>query len=519
MGRILEYRGSSLIQLVNPYGPKVNLGVASDISKGAPLMLLTEYGVCDYGNTPHCNCSFFSNVFQFHPSFSFSLLLSPSLPTLLSPRCNVISAKTHRHSGLLVSTSNRKYYANSFDDFQKIHCQATLYDKLQQQDLEEETGNYDGESEVKIEVPNFKMSLTELLDKSRVVPLSVYGDLKVEMTGTQQDSRELIGEDSAIASKSRGIDDSLGYKALVIVEDTNSALASLAASFYGHPSMSMCVISITGTIEMLHNGYEAVVMEASSERLSIWRCREVDFNIAVLTNFTRDHLDFHVTMDRYKKSKAKSFQRMVNPERHHKVVNIDDPNSKFFISQGNPQVPLVTFTIDNKNADVHALKVVLEWDSGLAGAPLDDIGRGIENVDAVPRRCEVINEGQPFGVNVDYAHTPDAVSSLLGFVREVEPKRIITVEILDDMLAGVGRSMQEHLKYGENDYHPPLSDGHQLYVHQNRRVAIRNAIAMCEGDMIVTAGKGHETYLIRGDEKEFFDREECRVALKLRYDK
>ncbi|KAL1109419.1 hypothetical protein V6Z11_D03G176200 [Gossypium hirsutum] len=186
---------------------------------------------------------------------------------------------------------------------------------------------------------------------------------------------------------------------------------------------------------------------------------------------------------------------------------------------------------------------------------LEDIGRGIEKVDAVPGRCEVIDEGQAFGVIVDYAHTPDAVYRLLDFVRELAPKRIITVlgcggdrdqwkrptmakistdksevtiltsdnprsedplDILDDMLAGVGRTMQDYLKYEENDYYPPLPNGHQLFVHSARRVAIRSAVAMGkEGDMIVIAGKGHETYLIQGDKKEFFDdREECRDALK-----
>ncbi|GMJ03827.1 ALBINO OR PALE-GREEN 13, PIGMENT DEFECTIVE EMBRYO 316 [Hibiscus trionum] len=613
---------------------------------------------------------------------------------LLSPSYSVISLKTyhcHRHRHvpfkllrrLLSISPNKKYYPNTFDDdgienFQQIHCQATPDDRFQQQDFKGETGVYEGESKVKIVEPEFKMSLAELLDESKVVPLSVYGDLEVEITGIHQYSNDVQAGDlfvycvgsrscgrlylneahrrgavAVIASKGTGIEDTLGYKALVIVEDTKSVLPALAASFYGHPSKKMTVIAITGTngkttttylikglyeaigvrigllgtiayyihgdnkleleslkttpdavlvqnmmAKMLHNGTEAVVMEASSHGLTLRRCSEVDFNIAVFTNFTRDHLDFHGTMDEYKKAKAKLFQRMVDSERHRKVVNIDDPNAHFFIAQGNPEVPLVTFAIDNKNANVHTLKFELSLSGtrvlvntphgeleisssllgrhniynilatvavGIAvGAPLEDIGRGIEKVDAVPGRCEVIDEGQPFGVIVDYAHTPDAVSSLLDFVRELAPKRIITVigcggdrdqekrpimakistdksevtiltsdnprnedplDILDDMLAGVGRTTQDYLKYGENGYRPPLPNGHQLFVHRNRRVAIRNAVAMGEeGDAIVIAGKGHETYLIQGDKKEFFDdREECRDALKfvdgLRYAK
>ncbi|XP_039022727.1 UDP-N-acetylmuramoyl-L-alanyl-D-glutamate--2,6-diaminopimelate ligase MurE homolog, chloroplastic-like [Hibiscus syriacus] len=522
-------------------------------------------------------------------------------------------------------------------------------------------------SKVRIVEPKFKMSLAELLDESKVVPVSVNGDIEVEITGIQHDSRLVSAGDlfvccvgrktdghlylseadkrgavAVVASKEIDIEDTLGCKALVIVEDTNSVLPTLAASFYRHPSKNMAVIGITGTngktttsylikgmyeamglrtgmlstvayyihgdnklespnttpdavlvqnlmAKMLHNGTEAVVMEASSHGLALGRCNEVDFDIAVFTNLTRENLDFHGTEEEYREAKAKLFARMVDPERHRKVVNIDDPHAPFFIAQGNPEVPVVTFAMENKNADVHPLKFelslfetqvlvntphgILEISSGLlgrhniyniltavavgiaVGAPLEDIVRGIEEVDAVPGRCELIDEEQAFGVIVDYAHTPDALSRLLDSVRELAPKRIITVigcpgesdrgkrpmmakiatdksevtlltsdnpksedplDILDDMLAGVGWTMQDYLKYGENDYYPPLPNGHRLFLHDIRRVAVRCAVAMGEeGDMVVVAGKGHETYQIEGDKKEFFDdREECQEALQ-----
>ncbi|KAH1075124.1 hypothetical protein J1N35_027452 [Gossypium stocksii] len=524
-----------------------------------------------------------------------------------------------------------------------------------------------GKSKVRIVEPKFKMSLAELLDESKVVPVSVYGDIEVEITGIQHDSRLVSAGDlfvccvgrktdghlylseadkrgavAVVASKEIDIEDTLGCKALVIVEDTNSVLPALAASFYRHPSRNMAVIGITGTngktttsylikgmyeamglrtgmlstvayyihgdnklespnmtpdavlvqnlmAKMLHNGTEAVVMEASSHGLALGRCNEVDFDIAVFTNLTRDHLDFHGTEEEYRDAKAKLFARMVDPERHRKIVNIDDPHAPFFVAQGNPEVPVVTFAMENKNADVHPLKFelslfetqvlvntphgILEISSGLlgrhniynilasvavgiaVGAPLEDIVRGIEEVDAVPGRCELIDEEQAFGVIVDYAHTPDALSRLLDSVRELGPKRIITVigcpgesdrgkrpmmakiatdksevtmltsdnpksedplDILDDMLAGVGWTMQDYLKYGENDYYPPLPNGHRLFLHDIRRVAVRCAVAMGEeGDMVVIAGKGHETYQIEADKIEFFDdREECREALQ-----
>lgn len=395
-----------------------------------------------------------------------------------------------------------------------------------------------GKAKTRIVEPKFKMSLAELLDESKVVPVSVYGDLEIEITGIQHDSRLVCAGDlficcigrktdghlylteadkrgavAVVASKEVDIEETLGCKALVIVEDTNAVLPALAASFYRYPSKNMAVIGITGTngktttsylikgmyeamglrtgmlstvayyihgdnklespnttpdavlvqnlmAKMLHNGTEAVVMEASSHGLALGRCDEVDFDIAVFTNLTRDHLDFHGTEDEYRDAKAKLFSRMVDPERNRKVVNIDDPNAPFFIAQGNPDVPVVTFAMENKNADVHPLKFelslfetqvlvntphgILEISSGLlgrhniynilaavavgiaVGAPLEDIVRGIEEVDAVPGRCELIDEEQAFGVIVDYAHTPDALSRLLDYVRELGPRRIIT---------------------------------------------------------------------------------------------
>ncbi|KAL7150359.1 hypothetical protein ABFS83_05G106700 [Erythranthe nasuta] len=524
-----------------------------------------------------------------------------------------------------------------------------------------------GKTKARIVEPKFKMTLAELLDESKVVPISVYGNLDIEIKGISHDSRLVESGDlfvccvgiktdghlylseadkrgavAVIASKEIDIDDTLGCKALVIVEDTSVILAALASSFFKHPSRSLSVIGITGTngktttsylikgmyeamglrtgmlstvayyihgdnklestkttpdavlvqklmAKMAHNGTEALVMEASSHGLALGRCDEIDFDIAVFTNLTRDHLDFHGTHEEYREAKAKLFSKMVDPERHRKIVNIDDPNAPFFISKGNPDVPVVTFAMENKNADVYPLKVelslfetqvlvntpegILEISSGLlgrhnvcnilaavavgiaVGAPLEDIVRGIEEVDAVPGRCELIDEEQAFGVIVDYAHTPDALSRLLDFVRELSPRRIITVvgcggekdrgkrpmmakiateksdvtiltsdnpnnedplDILDDMLSGIGWTMQDYLKHGENDYYPPLANGNRLFLHDIRRVAVRCAVAMGEeGDMVVVAGKGHETYQIEGGKKEFFDdREECREALQ-----
>ncbi|XP_029123374.1 UDP-N-acetylmuramoyl-L-alanyl-D-glutamate--2,6-diaminopimelate ligase MurE homolog, chloroplastic isoform X2 [Elaeis guineensis] len=484
--------------------------------------------------------------------------------------------------------------------------------------------------------PEFKTTLAELMDESRVRPVSLYGDLEVLITGIQNDSRKVTPGDlfvcclgcktdghlylmdavsrgaiAVVASKDVNLDEIQGCRALVMVENTDSILPVLAATFYKHPSKRMSVIGITGTngktttshlvkaifeamslrtgmlgtigyyihgdtqleapnttpdavmvqklmAKMVHSVTEAAVMEVSSHGLALGRCDEIDFNIAVFTNLTRDHFDFHRTEEEYRNSKAKLFSRMVDPKSHHKIVNIDDPNAPFFVAQGNPDVPVLTFAMENEDADVFPLKFelslfktqvliitpkgILEITTGLigrhnvynilaavtvgiaVGVPLEAIVRGIERVEGVSGRCELIGEGHPFGVIVDFAHTPDALSRILDTVRELGARRIITVfgcagesdrgkrsmmtkiatdksevvfltsdnpktehplDILDDMLAGVGWTMQDYVQYGKSGCCPPLPNGHKLFVHDIRRVAIRAAVAMAEkGDIV-----------------------------------
>ncbi|KAK9716594.1 hypothetical protein RND81_06G244400 [Saponaria officinalis] len=527
-------------------------------------------------------------------------------------------------------------------------------------------------AEIRVIDPKFRMTLAELLDECKVVPISVYGDLEVEISDIEHDSKMVNAGDlyvccvgsksdvhllmseadkrgavAVVVSKEIDIEFSEttlivgGCKGLVLVEDTKAALPALAAAFYRWPTREMSVIGVTGShgrtttaylikgmyeamglrtglmssvgcylhgnnkledststststatasttlprdavmlhkvmAKMLHNGAQAVVMEASLNEM-------VDYDIAVFTNS-----GFEGTEDEDEECRA-LFSRMVDPEIHRKIVNIDDSNAQMLIAAGNKGVPVITYSLENKDADVYAVKYelslfetsvlvntaegILEISSGLlgkhniynilaavavgiaVGAPLEDIVRGIEEVDAVPGRCELIDEEQAFGVVVDHASTPHALSRLLDSVRELNPRRIITVigsageqergkrplltkiatdksdvtmltsdnprnedplDILDDMLAGIGWTMQDYLKHGENDYYPPLANGHRLFLHDIRRVAVRCAVAMGEeGDMVVVAGKGHKTYQIEGEKTEFFDdREECREALQ-----
>jgi UDP-N-acetylmuramyl tripeptide synthase len=302
------------------------------------------------------------------------------------------------------------------------------------------------------------------------------------------------------------------YRAVVIVEDTAGVVANIAAAFYGRPSEKMQVIGVAGSsgvtatvhliramyeasglrtgmlsvvghyvhgiihlestdapptipdavsvqkilAKLIHNGSEAVALDASIDGNG----DEIDYDIAVFTNLRYDDADSNGSREEYIKSKARVFAKMVDPSRHRKVVNIDDPNVLYFLSQGSPDVPVVTYAMENKKADVHVIKHrlslfetevlvqtphgILEISSGLlcrenvynilaavavgvaVGIPLEDIVRGIEEVDAVPGRIELIDEEQAFGVVVDHAQTTEALSRLLDTVKELGPRRIIT---------------------------------------------------------------------------------------------
>uniref|UniRef100_A0ACD5TMQ5 Uncharacterized protein n=2 Tax=Avena sativa TaxID=4498 RepID=A0ACD5TMQ5_AVESA len=518
----------------------------------------------------------------------------------------------------------------------------------------------------RIRHPAFRMTLAELLDESKLVPLAVTGDQDVALAGVQSDASLVVAGDlfvcvgenglaglteadkrgavAVVADQDVDIEGTLACRALIIVDDITAALRVLPACLYRRPSKDMAVIGVTGTdgvtttshlvkamyeamgirtgmvgvlgayafgsnkldaqpaasadpmavqklmATMLHNGAEAVVLETTTDgMLPSGVDTEIDYDIAVLTNVRHANLEVGMTFEEYMSNMASLFSRMVDPERHRKVVNIDDPSAPFCAAQGGHAVPVVTYSFENKKADVHTIKYqlslfetevlvqtphgILEISSGLlgrdniynilaavavgiaVGAPLEDIVKGIEEVDAIPGRCEPIDEEQAFGVIIDHARTPEALSRLLDCVKELGPHRIVTVvgccgekergkrpmmskiaaeksdvvmltsdnpasedplDILDDMLSGVGWTMEEYLKYGANDYYPPLPNGHRLFLHDIRRVAVRAAVAMGEqGDVVVVTGKGNDTYELEGDRKEFFDdREECREALQ-----
>ena len=337
--------------------------------------------------------------------------------------------------------------------------------------------------------------------------------------------------------------------------------------------------------EMVGLGVDFCVMEVSSHALALSRTVGCEFAAAGFTNLTQDHLDFQESMDTYFKAKLLLFAGL-SPEAF-AVINIDDERAPEVIGATRAKVLTTGFS---ERADIHPSGSIGHGIRGLSfpvatpsgtisvdsplvgshniynilsaigiGAALgfagDIIARGIGAVQAVPGRMEKVEEGQPFGVVVDYAHTEDALFRLLEAVREVAAGKVITVfgcggdrdrtkrprmgavavngsdivivtsdnprseeplSIIDEIEKGMEAA---GARITLRDLMSAALPGKTPYcVIPDRREAVAAAINMAgSGDVVVLAGKGHEDYQIIGDRKiHFDDREVARQEIRRR---
>ncbi|HEU4944326.1 MAG TPA: UDP-N-acetylmuramoyl-L-alanyl-D-glutamate--2,6-diaminopimelate ligase [Solirubrobacterales bacterium] len=416
--------------------------------------------------------------------------------------------------------------------------------------------------------------------------------------------------------------------AQVVVPDARAAMAPLAARFWGDPTRELRVVGVTGTngktttaflirevleaagiqagllgtvrqvvggveeeVErttpeaidlqatfrrMLEAGDRACVMEVSSHALALHRADAIHFELALFTNLTQDHLDFHGDMETYFQSKRRLFE--MAPKKS--VVNVDDPYGKKLAGE----FDCLTFSATGEKAHFSATGVAfgpegaeftvtqpLGGEEVAAGAPRrppagvvrtrlpghfnvanalaafaaatelgvepDDAAAGLARAERVPGRFEPVEEGQGFAVLVDYAHTPDSLENVLRAARQLTNGRLIAV-----FGAGGDRDRDKRPKMGRagaslSDLAIVTSDnprsedpgaiidevlggvenGDEVEVEPDRRAAIALAIRQAgPGDTVVIAGKGHE----QGQEFEggrkvpFDDREVAREELR-----
>ncbi|HZD79872.1 MAG TPA: UDP-N-acetylmuramoyl-L-alanyl-D-glutamate--2,6-diaminopimelate ligase [Actinomycetota bacterium] len=301
---------------------------------------------------------------------------------------------------------------------------------------------------------------------------------------------------------------------------------------------------------MVDRGVEAVAMEVSSHGLDQHRVDAVRYRCAVFTNLTQDHLDYHASLEDYFQAKA----RLFTPELSDRaVVNHDSPEGRRLLDG---VLPTLSYGIE-PGADVRATEVRATSEgiafsvdgrsirSSLRGRfnvenclaalaasrslGIDDAAAviGIERVRGVPGRVETVEEGQGFLVMVDYAHTPDSVENVLRAARQLATGRLIVVfgcggdrdrgkrplmgkvatSLADLTVVTSDNPRSEEPAAILADIEPGARAGGGPYlVEADRRTAIRVAVERAQpGDVVVIAGKGHETYQELADRTIPFD--------------
>jgi len=318
--------------------------------------------------------------------------------------------------------------------------------------------------------------------------------------------------------------------------------------------------------EMVERDIRYAVMEVSSHALDQHRVRGIPFEVAVFTNITEhEHLDYHGSFANYRRAKARLFEGLAPGAAA--VLNCDDPEFSYFLNRARGKVmtygltngPDVTATVEVMGLD--GMRLVLHTPVGqmrlrsplvgrynvlnlLAGTcvglslgvSLSDIATAIERFTGAPGRLERVDLGQDFCVLVDYAHNADGLRSMLGALRELaNGHRLIVVfgaggdrdrgkrplmgkaagELADVAILTADNSRSEETGSIIREIEAGFTNGTPRHVEPDRREAIRKAIDMAgAGDVVVIAGKGHETYQTLGGVRyDFDDKDEARRAL------
>jgi UDP-N-acetylmuramoyl-L-alanyl-D-glutamate--2,6-diaminopimelate ligase len=456
------------------------------------------------------------------------------------------------------------------------------------------------------------------------------GDLFVAVPGFKHDGRDFVPQ--ALARGAGAIVSQAPVPecaaARIEVENARVALADFAAAFYEHPSNQLTLVGVTGTDgkttttrllaavlesagqrtgwlstvdvqtgadcrandlrhttpeavgvqaflrELAEAGTQVCVLEVSSHALALERVRGCEFDVAVFTNLSSEHLNFHGTLERYLQVKARLFEMLDEPSTKHGprfgVINVDDPAAPA-IRAACP-VPVVTYGLDQP-ADVTAQNIELSslgtrfllstpagradlatrligrfnvsnWLAAAAAAHALGVGpevvaRAAAALPPLRGRMQPLERGQPFAVFVDFAHTPQALETALRTLRQQTPGRLLLVfgnagERDPASRPAMGRvaaaladffviSMDDPLHedpaeiasaVAEGARQAGAVEGSEFEIELDRRRAIRLLFQRARpGDTVLLAGKGHETRMLVGDQRLPWD--DRRVAEEL----
>ncbi len=329
--------------------------------------------------------------------------------------------------------------------------------------------------------------------------------------------------------------------------------------------------------ELAKAGGTHATLEASSHALDLGRIYAMHFHTAAFTNFTRDHLDYHGTMDAYFDAKQLLFTPRSGPPPRFAVLNADDEQVRslklaagtdvFWYGMDREPPPArgsserfvraenVESTFAGLSFEVVSNTSRFKVESALVGRinvynillacsvaltyelTKEEIQKGLANLERVPGRFERVEEGQPFTVVVDYAHTDDALRNVIAAARGMRPKRVITLfgcggdrdrskrplmgvaaaELSDHVVLTSDNPRSEDPLAIMNDAMVGLSRYDTPHIAEpDRERAIRKAIETAgPGDVVILAGKGHETYqILRDGPIPFDDREVARRVLR-----
>ncbi|MCW3149874.1 UDP-N-acetylmuramoyl-L-alanyl-D-glutamate--2,6-diaminopimelate ligase [Stutzerimonas stutzeri] len=457
------------------------------------------------------------------------------------------------------------------------------------------------------------------LDSRKVRP----GDLFLAVPGLQQDGRRHIDDAvargaAAVAYESEGVElQPVGDAVLVPVRQLASQLSAIAGRFYGEPSRSLHLIGVTGTngktsvsqlvaqaldrlgercgiIGTLGTGFygelelgrhttpdaigvqatlanlkkqdaRAVAMEVSSHGLEQGRVAALDFDVAVFTNLSRDHLDYHGTMEAYGAAKARLFDV---PGLRCRVINLDDAFGRVLAAQSH-ESRLITYSLDDSSAylycpdarldddGIHARLVTPQGERSLRspllgrfnvsnvlaaiGAllgmdyPLDEILAVLPELQGPAGRMERLGGGDRPLVVVDYAHTPDALEKVLTALRPHARGRLVCLfgcggerdrgkrslmaqvaeRLADAVIVTDDNPRNEPAEQILDEIRQGFRQPERAIFTTGRGAAIAACIARSQpDDVVLLAGKGHEDYQeICGVRQPFSDLDEARKAL------
>ncbi len=467
------------------------------------------------------------------------------------------------------------------------------------------------------------------LDSRKIGP----GDLFLAIPGRSHDARQFVGEAlrrgaAAVAAEPGGEWQGLrwiGEVPVIAVGQLLAKASEIAGRHYRHPAAKMSVLGITGTngkttcsqflaelfarvgcpagiigtlghgrpgvlaecplttpdavfaqralAQLAAAGCEAVAMEVSSIGLHQQRVAAVRFETAIFTNLTRDHLDYHGSMENYGAAKRRLF---ASPGLRHAVVNLDDPLGPQIVSELGSRVQVFTYGIAKRNALIRAegiattqrgfrarihtpvgsgvidckllgrfnvgnvlavIGALLASEARLGELAIEQLCELVSGLQPVAGRMEVI-EGGDIATVIDYSHTPDGLESALKALREHFAGRIWCVfgcggnrdKGKRPLMGAIAERLADQVVLADDN--PRLEDGDEIVsqirggmtagaavlVERDREAAIHHALgAAAPGDVVLIAGKGHEDYQQSGTiRRHFSDVEVTRRGLGLR---